>query len=75
MGSYGPDVKCPCPACYACDGVGCDKCADGVRCSKRGFSKCGQELIAAGKTWSPGIMITRSGPRTVTCKLDMGNDS
>lgn len=35
MGLYGPDVKCPCPLCYACDGEGCDSCTGGIRCSKR----------------------------------------
>lgn len=60
MGKYGPDVRCPCPTCYACGGVGCDKCRDGVRCSKHGDPH-----------WIPGLKVTAAGPRTVVCKLDM----
>ena len=68
MGIYGPEVKCPCPHCYACDGEGCRLCADGIRCSKRGFSKCGANPETP---WEPGLKITRRGSRTVDCKLDM----
>ena len=35
-GRYGPEVRCSCPRCYACDGEGCPLCHNGVRCSKRG---------------------------------------
>lgn len=69
MGVHGPDVKCPCRRCYACDGQGCDKCAGGIRCSKRGFG------TGPGK-WAPGLRMTRcSGTRTVNCKIDMGTTS
>jgi hypothetical protein len=73
MGRYGPDVKCPCPSCYACGGAeqGCQHCSEGVRCTKRGFSKCGKELLEAGKEWGPGAKVTRRGTFTISCKLDM----
>lgn len=86
MGAFGPDIKCPCPKCYACGGTGtvatadsaqdCAHCAGGLRCSKRGFSKCGKELIEAGKEWTPGVKVYRHrGSRTVECKIDMGAES
>jgi hypothetical protein len=69
MGVHGPDRRCPCPRCYACDGGGCGKCSDGVRCSKR--RAIPRPFAEPPEVWTPGLMMTRRGPRTVTCKLDM----
>ena len=70
MGVHGPDRRCPCPRCYACDGAGCAKCSGGTRCSKRRTDMPRPFATVSGE-WEPGLMITSSGSRTVTCKLDM----
>ena len=55
---HGPPFACPCRRCYACDGEGCEKCRGGVRCS-----------VKLG-CWTDGLRITRSGSRTMVCKID-----
>ena len=64
MGCHGPDIKCPCRRCYACDGAGCEKCTDGIRCSKRGHETGSGE-------WTPGLQIRGGKSYTVSCKIDM----